>query len=67
MANIKRASHPQFSLALAFGTTSGCCVIFALLAAIGLEPFEVLTGFAIVGLVVLMTIGMIELARRTVE
>lgn len=53
--------RPQFHLRALFWFTTGMCVLFAILGAIGVSPLETLIGFAFVSGVVLAQAALLEL------
>ncbi len=54
-------SRPQFNLATLLGVTTGLCILFAILAALGVPPAAMLVGFVVMGGVAAAVIGVIEI------
>ncbi len=60
-----RPPRPQFSLRMLLCTTTGLCVLFAVLGALGVAPLHALVGFVFVTALVLAQVALIEwLTRR---
>ncbi len=54
----------QFNLRTLLGFTTGLCVVFALLGAIGVSPWQTLIGFTFVTAIVLVQAALVELFTR---
>ncbi len=56
--------RPQFNLRMLLYVTTGLCVLFAILGALGVPPLHALIGFVFVTILVLIQAAMIELFTR---